>query len=101
MLEPTTQDHEQHDCPTCTCFHRVPMQGDDRGTDAERPDGSITWSEHLEAYAHYGHSQSAERIAERGGFGYDEFTKMVGREPTTWRAGRVAWAAPPKENPDA
>lgn len=90
----TAAAQDEHDCPTCTCFHRAPMQGDRRGTDAERLDGSIAWFEHLAGHAHYGHSQSAERIAERGGFGYGEFTKMVGREPTTWRAGRVEWKSP-------
>lgn len=74
------------------------MQGDRRGTDAERPDGSITWAEHLEGagyyHARYGNIQSAERLAERGGFGYDEFTTLVGREPETWRPGFVEWKGP-------
>jgi hypothetical protein len=52
-------------------------------------DGTIAWSEHKEAwqeYARAGHgSQSAERLAERGGFGYSELLDLLGREPRTWR----------------
>lgn len=55
------------------------------------PDGSIAWAEHLECYvkyaARYGKDQSAERLAERGGFGYDEFVVLMGAPPRTWRAG--------------
>ena len=40
------------------------------------PSTRITWDAHLEAYKsysrRYGTSQSAERIAERGGFGEEE-----------------------------
>jgi predicted fused transcriptional regulator/phosphomethylpyrimidine kinase len=50
--------------------------------------GTITWAEHEEAWAGYyaaTHSnQSAEVIAERGGFGYFELVRFLGREPTTW-----------------
>jgi hypothetical protein len=69
---------------------RAPVQGDPRikeGLPGNRP-GTITWSEHLEAYAdyakRYGTSQSAERLAERGGFGYRELQYHLGRDPLTW-----------------
>lgn len=74
-------------CPSCTCGKRAPMQGEyDR---ARKPDGTIAWSEHLECFAAYaaywGNGQSAERMAERGGFGFYEFVRLVGHEPKTWR----------------
>lgn len=69
---------------------RAPVQGDRRlpqgapGRDA----GTIAWSEHEEvwrAYAHrYGKEQSAERIAERGGFGWGEIVWLTGAAPRTW-----------------
>jgi len=50
--------------------------------------GSISWREHLEVWEkyaiQYGRSQSAERIAERSGFGYFEATELLGRPLTTW-----------------
>lgn len=54
-----------------------------------KPDGTISWEEHLQAHAAYEQrygkgTQSAERIAARGGFGYAEFIDLVGSEPTTW-----------------
>jgi hypothetical protein len=53
-----------------------------------KPAGTIAWSEHLEAYAdyakRYGTDQSAERLAERGGFCYGELVEHLGREPSTW-----------------
>ena len=52
------------------------------------PAGTITWAEHLEVYevyaAKYGRDQSAERIVERWGFGYDEIKYLLGHEPRTW-----------------
>lgn len=55
-----------------------------------RPPGSISWEEHEEAWRDYatrfGSGQSAERIAERGGFGFCELTDHLGREPKTWRS---------------
>jgi hypothetical protein len=43
----------------------------------------------MEAYAtysgRYGTSQSAERLAERAGFSYDELIDLLGHEPTTWQ----------------
>ena len=53
-----------------------------------KPPGTITWKEHLEAYApyacRYGTDQSAERLVERGGFSYGELVNLLGHEPTTW-----------------
>lgn len=53
-----------------------------------RRPGTITWSEHLEAWEHYarrfGRDQSAERLAERGGFGWAELVELLGHEPRTW-----------------
>jgi hypothetical protein len=70
---------------------RAPVQGCSRiprgqpGHEA----GTVAWSEHHEAWGgyarRYGNYQSAERIAERGGFGYAELTDLLGREPSTWR----------------
>lgn len=81
---------EQH-CRTCVCGRRAPVQGDSNRPRAERRhgDGTVAWSEHLEAYAvysaRYGTSQSAERLAERAGFGYDELVALLGHEPKTWQ----------------
>jgi hypothetical protein len=55
----------------------------------KRGPGTISWEEHLlawSAYAAHGHgSQSAERVAERGGFGYGELVLLLKREPSTWQ----------------
>jgi hypothetical protein len=82
-----------------TTERRAPVQGDYRrprgspGHDA----GTIAWDEHELAWTdyarRYGRYQSAERIAERGGFGYGELVMFLGREPQTWQA------CPPKEQP--
>lgn len=54
--------------------------------------GTIAWAEHClawSAYAQrYGSEQSAERLAERGGFGYDELMTFLGRFPETWEPRR-------------
>jgi len=72
-------DAEAH-CVTCTCGRRAPVQG---------CHGTVAWAEHLEAWERYaglGHGdQSAERVAERGGFGYTEICELLGRSPQTWR----------------
>jgi hypothetical protein len=51
--------------------------------------GTVSWEEHLAAWTQYalrfGSSQSAERIAERGGFGYFELSALLGHEPKTWQ----------------
>jgi len=50
----------------------------------------VEWAEHVEAWEayakRYGRDQSAERIAERTGFGYRELTTFLGHEPRTWRS---------------
>lgn len=55
----------------------------------DRPPGTVEWQEHeraWEGYARrYGKRQSAERMAQRGGFGYCELTEHLGHEPKTWR----------------
>lgn len=67
---------------------RAPVQGDLRGGRWISPPGTISWEEHEEvwrAYAQlYGREQSAERIAERHGFGKTEAEKIVGRPLRTW-----------------
>lgn len=68
---------------------RAPVQADfAKGGRHKNPPGTIAWEEHLEIYEiyaqRYGHSQSPERIAERGGFGYDEATTLLGRPLRTW-----------------
>lgn len=54
------------------------------------PPGTIAWTEHLEVYEAYakrfGRDQSAERMAERGGFAKDEAEWLLGRPLTTWKA---------------
>lgn len=66
----------------------APVQGEWR-KDKKRPAGTISWDEHLEAWKVYDEKfrsdQSAERIAQRGGFSYEELVEFLGREPETWR----------------
>jgi hypothetical protein len=69
----------------------APVQGD-RKIQPGRPGhdaGKVAWSEHLEAWRdyakRYGNDQSAERLAERGGFGYLELVEHLGRLPETWQ----------------
>lgn len=63
---------------------RAPVQGEW----PSRPSGTVSWWEHEQAYEDYrrrfGNGQTAERLAERGGFGYSEMTDHLGHEPTTW-----------------
>lgn len=70
---------------------RAPVQGD-LGPDGT-PAGTISWGEHVlawEAYARkYGKDQSAECIAERSGFSYEELVMFLGHEPKTWRPVRA------------
>lgn len=52
------------------------------------PYGTVEWAEHVEAWEAYRRhhpGQSAERIAERGGFGLLELTQQLGRLPSTWQ----------------
>jgi hypothetical protein len=62
---------------------RAPVQAE-----KDKPAGTIAWEEHLAIYStytkRYGRGQSAERIAERGGFGYYEITLLTGAPPRTW-----------------
>lgn len=78
---------------------RVPVQGDSRRDG--RPEGTIAWTEHQAAYVEYarrfGTYQSAERIAERGGFSRQELFEFLGHEPTTFESGgyqaaRARWS---------
>ena len=68
---------------------RAPVQAE-KG----KPQGTIAWSEHVEIWtkyaAKYGNDQTAERIAERHGFGYYEIARITGSEPKTWKP----WNAP-------
>jgi hypothetical protein len=94
---------ENH-CKTCICGRRAPVQGDTnhqlpashpKRPPAARGPGTISWAEHEEAWAayaaRYGRDQSAERLAARGGFGFEELRRLLGRDPSTWApAGAVA-----------
>lgn len=62
---------------------RAPVQ---RERATNRPAGTVPWDVHERAWARYaelGHgAQSAERIAERGGFGYGEMACLLaGHDP--------------------
>lgn len=75
-----------HDnCPTCTCGHRVPVQAEPK---LKKGPGTVDWSEHKMAHtayaAKYGAHQSAEMIAQRGGFSYGELVMFLEHEPETW-----------------
>lgn len=89
-------------CPSCICGRRAPVQAsaaippDDwsrlpQGSPAKGP-GTIAWAEHACAWGGYaldrGGGQSAERIAERGGFSYPELMVYLGHEPETWAPTR-------------
>jgi len=63
---------------------RAPVQGIGDGrsiTPTSRPPGTVPWLVHMqafEAYArHFGLGQSAERLAERGGFSYGEMQCLL------------------------
>lgn len=73
-----------------TAIPRAPVQGDywrPKGEPGQAA-GTISWDEHLEIYEayarRYGREQTAERIAERGGFGWSEIHHLMGRAPATW-----------------
>ncbi len=80
-----TEMNDKH-CDSCTCGKRAPVQANKQ---YQRSAGTISWQEHIEAFAcysaRYGNDQSAERIAERGGFCYGELVLFLGRNPETWR----------------
>ncbi len=65
---------------------------DDQPDGPDHPAGTISWDEHKkawDAYAkQYGNGQSAERMAERGGFAWYEISALLGHEPTTYEPGR-------------
>lgn len=67
---------------------RAPVQGTWGRGGWVIPPGTIAWDEHVTAWVayreRYGASQSAERIAERGGFGMEELRMFLGRDPTTF-----------------
>lgn len=79
------------------CDHsarRAPVQGDyGRGGYRHLP-GTICWCEHQATWLGYsawlrGAEQSAEKIAKRGGFGYSEILKFLGRVPETYKANSI------------
>ena len=76
-------------CSTCICGRTAAVQAERA---ASRGPGSISWEEHLEAYndyaLKYGTSQSAERLAQRGGFSYSELVHHLKHEPKTWKPTR-------------
>ena len=76
-------------CATCTCGRRAPVQADTYGTKNGHGPGTVAWAEHVEAWSayavRYGRDQSAERMAQRGGFSYGELTLYLGHEPKTWK----------------
>lgn len=62
---------------------RFPIQAEDVGRHhPRRPAGTVPWSVGVAAWeryaARYGRDQSAERIAERGGFGHGEMHTFLG-----------------------
>lgn len=65
---------------------RAPVQ---RNREFDKPPGTVTWAEHVEAWEaysrKYGNDQSAERMAERCGFCYGELVEFLGRKPDTWK----------------
>jgi hypothetical protein len=72
-------------CPTCICGRRAPVQRSER---CGKGPGTISWTEHLMVWGRYdlkySSGQTADRIAERGGFSYGEIVELTGKEPTTW-----------------
>lgn len=82
------------DAPIHAPKRRAPVQGEylmhGGRVVGMSPGGTITWAEHLEAFeryaAKYGRDQSAERIADRGGFGINELRQLLGHEPRTFEA---------------
>jgi len=64
---------------------RIPVQP---SRELGKPAGTIAWSEHLIAWGEYDRKwrcgQSAERVAERGGFGYCELLEFLCAHPETW-----------------
>lgn len=70
---------------------RVQAHAAPRSDPRHKPPGSIAWWEHERAWEGYRRVfpgsaavQDAQRIQERGGFGYYELVEFLGHEPTTW-----------------
>lgn len=66
---------------------RAPVQAD-----SHRREGTISWEEHEAAWLGYKRKypmsasyQDASRIADRGGFGWQELVDFLGYKPTTWQ----------------
>ncbi len=84
VIEPTqpTRAPVQRDCraPPGRCSHAADVP--------EHHHGWISWAEHVEAWEvyakRYGREQTAERLAERGGFSYAELCQYLEHAPTTW-----------------
>lgn len=74
--------------PPTANMARIQGEGGRLGrTSKDIPDGFISWDEHHEAWAVYSQrwsGQSSEDVESRGGFGYHEITKLLGRPPRTW-----------------
>lgn len=70
---------------------RAPVQGEPHSR-PPIPPGTIAWEEHEEIWrayhAKWGNDQTAERIAERFGFGYLEIIDLIGKPPRTWEASQ-------------
>lgn len=68
---------------------RAPVQGESWRY-GKRPAGTITWEEHEEVWAKYHKrhpvGQTAEEIADRHGFGYEEAAQLLGRPLHTWES---------------
>ncbi len=68
-------------------MRRAPVQAERRDGES-RSAGTISWEEHEEVWRAYakrwGAGQSAERIAERHGFGRFEAIELLGRELDTF-----------------
>jgi hypothetical protein len=53
--------------------------------------GSVSWEEHVQAWLRYhalngDRASTAEDIAVRGGFAYEQLTELLGHRPTSWIA---------------
>jgi hypothetical protein len=78
-------------CTTCICGRRAPVQKSEKSKfdDKSRGPGTISWEEYLEAmsdyFLKYGTTQSAERLAQRGGLSYWELEDHLGHQPKTWQ----------------
>lgn len=86
----TRQDNPYRPKPETEPEKRARVQGDFRHPRGHRPGGTVAWSEHVEAWNGYharypSINQDAQRIHDRGGFGYWEMTNLMGHEPVTWR----------------